>query len=34
MPNKAFHIDVKWFWVSIQMDTCANEKLYAYKEVN
>jgi hypothetical protein len=26
-------VEVKWFWVSIQMDICASEKLYPYKEV-
>lgn len=26
-------VEVKWFWVSIQMDICASEKLYLYKEV-
>lgn len=30
--NKPFFVEVKWFWVSVQMDICASEKLYMYKE--
>jgi len=33
IPSKAVLVEVKWFWVSIQMDICASEKLYPYKEV-
>ena len=32
-PTKALVVEVKWFWVSIQMDICASEKLYLFKEV-
>lgn len=34
LPAKAVLVEVKWFWVSIQMDICASEKLYPYKEVS
>ncbi|XP_046640377.1 protein ECT2-like [Daphnia pulicaria] len=34
LPSKAMLVEVKWFWVSIQMDICASEKLYPYKETH
>ena len=33
IPSKAVLVEAKWFWVSIQMDICASDKLYPYKEV-
>ncbi|XP_064092134.1 protein ECT2-like [Macrobrachium nipponense] len=33
-PAKAHVVKAEWFWTSIQMDTCPNEKLHLFEEMN
>lgn len=32
-PAKAHVVKAEWFWTSIQMDTCPNEKLHLFEEM-
>ncbi|KAK7066443.1 Protein T2, partial [Halocaridina rubra] len=33
-PSKAHVVKAEWFWTSIQMDACPNEKLHLFEEMN
>ncbi|KAK4293207.1 hypothetical protein Pmani_034076 [Petrolisthes manimaculis] len=33
-PPKAYIVKAEWFWTSIQMEACPNEKLHLFEEMN